>query len=277
MLAFVGVIDGQLERSLRQAERLGGDAGARAVERHHRVLEAAALFAAEQVLLGHAAVLEVQLDDGHAADAHLVLVLADAVALGPLFDDEPGDPAGAAAWRGDGEDRVERGDRAAGVPLLLAVDDVVVAVELGLGLHPAGVRAGVFLGQAERDQFLALGDVGKPAFALLFGPAEQDRKRAQGVDRVGHAHPAAGARELLDDEAQVEHAAALAAVLLGDPDARKVGVLDRVVDLPGELLLAVVLGRQRPHDLLRDFLGALDVLHVLGRQQLPEHRRSPGF
>ena len=57
--------------------------------------------------------------------------------------------AGLAA--GAGEDQVVLGLVDAGVPRLLAVDDPLVAVALGVGLHPRGVGAVLRLGDAERE------------------------------------------------------------------------------------------------------------------------------
>ena len=56
---------------------------------------------------------------------------------------------------GDAEDAVDVGDAAVGGPLLLAADDVVVAVLGGRDGEAAGVGAGELLGQAEGDHLLA--------------------------------------------------------------------------------------------------------------------------
>ncbi len=103
---------------------------------------------------------------------------------------------------------------------------------------------------------------GQVLLLLLLGAAEDDRERAQRVDRVGHADAAAGAGELLDDEAQVEHAGAVAAVLLRDPDAGELVGLERLEDVPAVLAGAVELGGAGADVLLGDLAGPVLVVEV---------------
>src|SRR6185503_5088522 len=105
-----------------------------------------ALAAAQDVGGGDAAVLQVDFHHGHAADSHLVLVLPHTVAGRPRLHHERRDPPGAPTGLGHGEDRVVGGHGPSGVPLLLAVQDVAVAVLLGASGHGAGVRARLLLG-----------------------------------------------------------------------------------------------------------------------------------
>src|SRR5262245_11421105 len=273
LLPVARVVDGELEGALREPERLRGNAGTRAVERHHRVFEAHSLAAAEEVLRGHAAVLEVDLDDGNAPDPHLVLFLALAVPRHAVLDEQGGDAPAPPVRVGDAEDRVDGGDLSAGVPLLLAVEDVVIAILDRAGLHAPRVGPGLLLREAEGDEPLARGDVRQEALLLLFGPGQDDGERAEGVDGVGHADAPARAGELLDHEAEVEHAAPLAAVLLGDPDARELRLLELLEDLPGVRLVAVVLRGDLANDPVGDGAGAFLVFDVLRREQLV-HRLS---
>ena len=86
-------------RALGDAQRLRGDAEPRAVERGHRDLEAP-VDLADEVLRGDADVVEDRLAGRRAADAELVLELADAEA-GPVgLDDERGDAARVAGLAG---------------------------------------------------------------------------------------------------------------------------------------------------------------------------------
>src|SRR4029077_3310519 len=106
-------------------------------------------------------------------DAHLVLVLADPIARSARLDDECRNAARAAPGLRDREDRVVRGDGAFGVPFLLAVDDVVVAVLLRFRDHRARIGPGVFFRETERDQLVARSDAGEPTALLLVGATEQ--------------------------------------------------------------------------------------------------------
>ena len=76
-----------IDGALAQAQSLSRDADTAAVQGLHGDLEALALFA-QQVLLGDDAVLKDQVAGGAAADAHLLLMLADGEAGEVLLDDE---------------------------------------------------------------------------------------------------------------------------------------------------------------------------------------------
>jgi hypothetical protein len=238
------------------------------------VLEAHARPAAEQLRLRDAAIVQLQVADGNATDSHLVLDAADLVAGHLLLQQEGGDPAAAAGRIGDGEHGVEVRGGAVGVPLLRTVEDVVVAVLLGGAREAAGVGPGVLLGEAEGDQPLALRDGGQVLPLLLVRPRDEDRERAQRVDGEQHAGPAAAARQLLDHDAEVEHAAARAPVLLGDPDAHQLRGRQGVLDLPGVLLEAVVLPGAREDYRARDFPGAVAPLEVSFRQEMVQRAAS---
>ena len=101
-----------------------------------------------------------------------------------LFHDEGRGAAGALGLVGDGDDRVDLGLAAVGDPLLGAVQDVVVAVELRRGLDAAGVAARVRLGEAEGREILAGRDVGKVFLLLLVASVEEDRVGAEGIGGI---------------------------------------------------------------------------------------------
>ena len=111
---------------------------------------------ADDVLLGNANAVEDRLAGRRAADAELVLELADAEP-GPIgLDHERGDPARMAGLAvGDGEADVEVGDPEVRDPVLGAVDHPLVAVLDRAGEHPARIGARLGLGQGERRRPLA--------------------------------------------------------------------------------------------------------------------------
>ena len=133
--ALLGVVGGELERRLGDADGHRGHAGARAVEGHHRELEALVLLA-EQVVGGDLDVVERDHRGVGGALAELVLLLVHGHAVGVARDDERGDAAVAGLLVGLGVDRVPGGVRAVGDEALGAVDDVLVALLHGGGRMP---------------------------------------------------------------------------------------------------------------------------------------------
>ncbi len=145
-------------RAFRQAQAARADDGAAGVEREHRVVEALALGAADEVLARDAAVLEDDVGRRDAADAHLAVLSRDAEAGRVRGDDEAADALRArrAVGAREGDDVV--GDGAAGDVHLLAVEDVVIAIADGPRLQVRGVGAMVGLGEAERALHLTRSD-----------------------------------------------------------------------------------------------------------------------
>ena len=84
--------EGRLVGALGDADTLGGDADAPAVEERHGDLEAFALLP-QQAIGGELGVLVDKLGGFGGADAHLVLELADGEAGGVFGADEGGDVA----------------------------------------------------------------------------------------------------------------------------------------------------------------------------------------
>src|SRR6185436_9523170 len=120
------------------------------------------------------------------------------------------------------------------------------------GMHAAGIASRELLRERERDELLALGHGPEETLLLVLGAAHQDGERAERVHRVEDADAAAGAREFLDADAEVDDAAALPAVFLGDPDAHEAGLGERLLDLPRVFLSLVVFGGERTDDLFGD-------------------------
>ena len=106
----------------------------------------------------------------------------------------------------------------------------------------AGVRARVWLGEPERGQPAAGGEVREPPFLLLLGAEEVDRHRPErGVggdgDRDGRVDP----RQLLDRDRVGDGVAARAAVALVDRDAHQAEPGHLVHEPDGEARLAIEL------------------------------------
>ena len=172
----------------------------------------AAVDAADHVLLRAAGVGEedlvelrrgVDLLDGADLDARLLHgaeQVRDALVL-----------RGVRVGAGQHEDVV--GEAGLGGPDLLAVDDPLVAVQLGLGLEPGEVGAGIGLGEALAPGDLPAEDLGDELLLLLLGPPLQDRGADEGVAEEVGPHRGAGAVELLGQDDGVHRGQAPAAVL----------------------------------------------------------------
>ena len=188
-----------------------GDAGAGAVEGHHRQLEAVVLLA-EQVADRNLGVVEGDRRRVRGAQAHLVLVLVDGdrVVLG---DDEGGDAAVAGVLVGLGVDRVPVGVAAVGDEALRAVDHVFVAAADRGRAHARDVRAGIGLGEAEGSQLGLLGEHPQVLLLDLLRAAEQDRGGGELVGAERRCDRGAAPGELLANQTAIEVGAADAAVL----------------------------------------------------------------
>ena len=213
---------GVVGRALGDPDGLRGHAEARVVERAERDVHAAALLA-DQVVGGDADVVEDRLAGRRALDPELVLELADAEARPVGLDHEGADAARALGRRvGLGEDDVEVGDPEVGDPVLGAVDHPLVAVAHGAGDHPAGVRAGLGLGERERGRPLARRAARQEALLELVGAEQLDRQRAELLDHQHQRARGARARDLLHRHVEHQRAGAGAAVLLVERQAEQV-------------------------------------------------------
>ena len=172
-------------------------------------------------------------------------------------------PDGAVERRPD-DDQV--GAVAGGDEDLLAVEHVLVAVELGGGADRGRVRAGLGLGDRHRRPLAAV------ALELLLGRDRGDRRVAEALARHREQQADVAPAELDDAEHGREVGAvavALVAVAVGlaahagGAGAADVGALVHPVDQRGEhvellrvgVLGLVVLARDRPEDLGRDLVG----------------------
>lgn len=148
-----------------------GDAPTLGGQVRTEVVEALVLLA-EQVLDGHLDVDERELGGVGGAQAQLVQLAADGVALGPGVHGEEGDAEAAVVFArggGAGADDHAVGVDATGDEGLGAVEDVVGAVlgELRGGLHARDVGAGARLGHREGPHLLAGDELRQEALLLL--------------------------------------------------------------------------------------------------------------
>jgi hypothetical protein len=159
-----------------------------------------ALTSAEQCIGRHATILQMNLDNGAAANAHLVFVLPNTVPWSVLIDDKPRYAPRATIWVGDGKNGVVRSHRTAGVPLLLTVQHVLFPVALRTSLHRTSVGAGLLFREAERNQLFPGSDSGEVSLLLFICATDQDGERTQCVDGEPDSHTTTGPGEFLDDK-----------------------------------------------------------------------------
>ncbi len=261
---------GLLEAGAGEADRHPGDERTRVVEGLHGAAEALLgvdVGAAEHVLLGHAAVLEAKRGGVRGADAELVLEAVELQAGVGAFDDERLDRGAALGAVERGPDDDEVGALAGGDVDLLAVEDVLVAVEHGGGANRGGVRAGLGLGDRHR------GPAAVEALQLLLVGDGGDRGVAEALARHREQQPDVAPAQLHD----AEHRRHVRAVAVGAVAGLRVaahaggagaGVAAGVhavdhrgehVELLGVLVLGeVVLARDRTEDLGGDLVGLAD-------------------
>src|SRR4051812_11676532 len=250
-MAAQRVVEREVDRPLRDADALRRDAGPRAVERHHRDLEAVAL-GAEHVLRRHLDVLEARRAEVPARHPHRAQLL-DADAGRVAVDDERAD-ALRAGRAGAGEDHVDAADARVADEALLAVEHVDVAAALGARLEGGRVAPDARLGQRVRAVHRAVDQAGQPSLLLLLCPGEHDRQRDELYVR---RHERDGARdlcELLDEGAERDLGLAAAAVFDRHREREEPLARERLVDVVRVVAALVDLSDARAH-LLEDHLA----------------------
>ena len=156
-----------------------------------------------------------------AAHAELVELLRDGEARHALLDQEGGDAARAELGFALGIDHQRVGVGPLVIHDLVAVEQVVAALVLGLELHANDVGAGAGLAHGQRADMFAGDQLGQVFGALGVGAVALDLVDAQvAVRAVAQAHRGGGARDFFhrDHVGQVAHAGA--AVFLAHRDAR---------------------------------------------------------
>ena len=179
LLTILDVGQGVVERALSDADGLRGDRDSGVVEGAQGDLQPLPGLA-DDAVTGQADVVEEELSGGRALDAELALLLAEGEALIGLLDDEGGDVASACSVGvGHGHHRVVLGLSGVGDPGLDPVEDPVVAVAFGAGLHRCGVGSGFALGQTVGEACFTC-RYGREVLLLdLFAAAELDRHAAE--------------------------------------------------------------------------------------------------
>ena len=222
--APAGVLRGQVEHGLGQAEREGGDGDAPDLEGAQELAEAQ-IGVADQVVVGDLDVVEVQLAGVEAAPPDAAHLRTHGEAGGVPLDDEAGESrAPPFAGLGAGQQRhPERHVRpGVGDERLGPVDHPAAVPPHGAGADPPGVGAGVGLGEPERAEGAALGQRTQPPVALGVVAEQQQRQRSdRHVGLPGGGHRLVGQTDLLHggDEADRRHPDP--APLLGDEHAEE--------------------------------------------------------
>ncbi len=159
--SHLGVLDGSVDAELRRAQARRRLPDAVLVEEVLGHLQAS-ILAAEDRRVGHAHVGEADVRVvGRHVERPEELDDLEARAVGGHEERGDAEPVAGLAARA-GEDQVVRRVVDAGVPRLLAVDDPLVAVADGGGLHVRRVGTVSGLGDAERETAAPLGEVVDP-------------------------------------------------------------------------------------------------------------------
>ena len=220
-----------VERPLGDADGLGADGDAGVVERREGDLQPGADLA-DDAVAGDAGAVEDELAGGAALDAELALLLAEGEARVALLHDERGDVVAAlAVGVGHGEHRVVLGDTGVGDPGLLAGEHPVVAVTHRAALHRGGVGAGLALREPVRERGLPRRERGEVAGLDVVVRGDDQRHRAELVDRGDQRAARADPGDLLDDDAGRQGVGPHAAVLLGHVRREEVAGHEGVVRL----------------------------------------------
>src|SRR4051812_13124686 len=254
-----------VERGLRDADRLRGDADPPGVERAQRDPHPGARLAEA---LGRR-LLEGEVGGRGGVQPHLLLLAGRPEAGGAAAHDER---ARALAVTREDDEHVRM--RAVRRPLLGAGDAPLV---VGARAHRAGVRARAGLGQREGGELVALRERWDEPVDLGGRAVLEDRQRARArVD--GHRHAEAGvrARELLEDEAVAEEVRARAAVRLWHAHPHQPQLAEVREDLLGEVVLAIPRRRLRRDLLVGEALGERADLALVVGELVQAHRRIAG-
>ena len=217
--ALLRVFGGGFKGALGDADGLGGDADAAAVERGESDF-VAFTFVADAIGGGDFAIGEDQFAAGRGANAEFLFFLADLEAGRAFFHDQRGDPFFALFRMRVDVDDGGIGGAAVGNPGFSAVEDVFVAAKDGFSLKGGGVGAGLGFGEGVAADFFAARE-GEKEFLLLLGRPEAMNGVA--VERIldgeNHAGRCAAARDFFDGDAVSDVIEAGAAFGFGESNA----------------------------------------------------------
>ncbi len=272
-LALVGVGHGLVERAQTAARERSGTGDALGVEPVEHGREPR-LLAADQAVGRDLDVIEEQRPLPVGAEVgHRDRILRQPGGIG-VDDADRRQPelAALAAQPRDAEDRVRVLD--AGDVVLLALEQVAVAVAPQLGADLVRVRAGVGLGDRKSDPRRAGRDPAQPALLLLVGAVA--REDGAGDPRGDDEHQERGARPrgLLDDYREPLHPHATTAPFAGDVDPREPGRRDRVPSRRRRLLALPAVARVVRAERLEQLPDrAADLLLLVARDEADRRRR----
>src|SRR5215831_16174064 len=267
LLALLGVREARLVGGARDAERQGADADAAAVERAHELAEAGA-FAAQDVVLGDDAILEVQLDRVGGAQAHLVLALPHVESRRALLDEKRRDARRALAAIGARGEHDHAGHRAVRDVDLGAIHPPAVLLTHGSGLRAGSVRARVGLGETEGAENFSLCETRHEAALLLFGAGVEDgRGPERDVRGEGNPGRGAGRRDLLHRDQVRARVEPGPPVFLREGQTEKAQFRHLTEGLVRELARAIDGSRARRHHFGGEPRRGLAYLEVLFRQK----------
>lgn len=252
---LVGVLDRLLVADAGEAEALDDDADALVVEVGHDDAEALVLLA-DEVLDGDLDVLERDVGRARRPDA-LAVHPAGGDTAEVTLDEQEGNTVHAGAAGADGDGEVVAPDTV-GDPLLLAVDDIMLAIlgELSLAGEVGDVRTGVGLGDGQADALVAVEDAREDTVddRLLAELDQGGAADAEATNDVPDEATGPNAGELVGEDHLVEEIPLLGGdrldgvldvvlLVVGAEETGEVAALAHLlVDVGGDLLLLVPFG-----------------------------------
>jgi len=198
-------LPGFLDGGRGDAESVAGDGDATVVKEVREQHEAITLLA-DQVLFGNPAIVELDVCLLRGAHRHLLGDVFGLVAVGIGRDDEHRViPVGVVVLvvSGAGVERHPVRLDAVADPVLLAVDDVLVAIFLRSGLHPREIAAGVGFRHRQSRALLARRDRLDVLLALLVGAVFVGDLAAETRQLQRQRDPRVGPVELFRDREQL--------------------------------------------------------------------------
>jgi hypothetical protein len=223
---------------------------------------------ADEVLGRNGHVLQHDLAGGRAAQAHLVLELADRDARPVPLDDEGTDAPVSGGRIGLGEHGVDVGDARTRDPRLAPVQHPLVAVADRPGRHRGGVASGVGLREAVARLLFPRDDRREDALPELIGAVGEEGGDPGAGDERGQRRRPARSGQLLDDQRRRQQVAGVTAVLVRVERTDEAGVAKSVHARLRVRLPLVDLGRVRGDLLLGEPAERRpELLVLLGEQE----------
>ena len=236
LLAVMGVRNHVVHDRLHDAQRPARQHGALIVQAAHQHL-GAHIQAAQNILCRHFDILEHEFARMAAAHSEFVEFLRDRKSLHALFDQKSRDPARTQLRLSLGVDHQRVGVGAIGDPHLVAIEQVVATLVLGLELHADDIGARAWLTHCQRTHMFAADELGQVFLLLLSCPVAIDLVDAQiAVRSVAQAHRSRCARNLFHGHhvGQVTHVGA--AMFFRHRDAQHTKIAHLAPQIHGKLV-----------------------------------------